>query len=92
MDGTDQGTVLATGVFGHIGGRSAPRLLEAGRRDADTVRHGDAVDLWRGMVMPLHGVVLRRMLQGIRRAAERAAAEALSAGTAQRAATQGAER
>jgi len=123
--------------------------LRRGRRDADTVRFGDALDFWRvtgveegrslqlraemivpgeailefevepserngggcrliqtarflprGLlgilywysVMPLHGFVFRRMLQGIRRAAERAAAEALPAGTAQRAAAQGAER
>ena len=104
-----------------------------GRRDADSVRYGDALDFWRvtgieegrslqlraemvvpgeailefeiepdaaepgrsrlvqtarflprGLlgilywyaVMPLHGVVFRRMLQGIRRAAERGAAAA----------------
>ena len=122
--------------------------LRRGRRDADTVRYGDALDFWRvtgieegrslklraemivpgeailefetqphpsesrrcrlvqtarflprGLlgilywyaVMPLHGVVFRRMLQGIRRAAERSAAQAAANG-AQAAAAQGAER
>jgi uncharacterized protein YbjT (DUF2867 family) len=123
--------------------------LRRGRRDADTVRYGDALDFWRvtgieegrslklraemivpgeailefeiepsesegdrcclvqtahflprGLlgilywyaVMPLHGVVFRRMLQGIRRAAESSAAEALAAEAAQPAATQGVEK
>jgi uncharacterized protein YbjT (DUF2867 family) len=117
--------------------------LRRGRRDADTVRYGDALDFWRvtgieegkklklraemivpgeailefeiepnetdgggsrlvqtarflprGLlgilywyaVMPLHGMVFRRMLQGIRRAAERGAAEAPATETAQPAA------
>ncbi len=112
--------------------------LRRGRRDADSVRYGDALDFWRvtgieegrslklraemivpgeailefeieldeadsdqsrlvqtarflprGLlgilywyaVMPLHGVVFRRMLQGIRRAAERGAEESQEAQT-----------
>ena len=122
--------------------------LRRGRRDADTVRYGDALDFWRvtgieggrslqlraemivpgeailefeiepdesdrahcrlvqtarflprGLlgilywyaVMPLHGVVFRRMLQGIRRAAERGAAQAAADGT-RTAAPQGVDR
>jgi uncharacterized protein YbjT (DUF2867 family) len=118
--------------------------LRRGRRDAESVRYGDALDFWRvtgieegtklqlraemilpgeailefeiepgetvdgcrliqtarflprGLagilywyaVMPLHGVVFRRMLQGIRRAAERGAKESLAAEAAQPTAAQ----